>query len=64
MILIEMYPCVNHLESLHRERYWCENLNATFSVVLSRTKKEYHIKYDKKYYEASRDHITEGKKAI
>jgi hypothetical protein len=42
MILIEMYPCVNHLESLQRERFWCEHLNATLnSVVPSRTKQEY-----------------------
>jgi hypothetical protein len=40
MILIEMYPCVNHLECLQRERYWCEHLNATLnSAVPSRTKK-------------------------
>jgi hypothetical protein len=42
MILIEMYPCTNHLESSQRERYWCEHLNATLnSVVPSRTDKEY-----------------------
>jgi hypothetical protein len=55
MILIEMYPCVNHLESLQRERFWCENLNATLnSVVPSRTKQEYdkdHTEHKKQYDE-------------
>jgi hypothetical protein len=42
MILIEMYPCTTHLESLQRERYWCEHLNATLnSLVPSRSHKEY-----------------------
>jgi hypothetical protein len=31
MVLIEMYPCANHLECLQRERYWCEHLNATLN---------------------------------
>jgi hypothetical protein len=55
MVLLEMYPCVNHLESLQRERYWCENLNATLnSLVPSRTNKEYreqHIEESKQYRE-------------
>jgi hypothetical protein len=47
MILIEMYPCTTHLESLQRERYWCENLNTTLnSVVPSRTRLEYKKQYD------------------
>jgi hypothetical protein len=46
MILIEMYPCTNHLESLQRERFWCENLNATLnSVVPSRSPKEQNKQY-------------------
>jgi hypothetical protein len=44
MVLIEMFPCTNHLESLQRERYWCENLNASLnSLVPSRTNKEYTL---------------------
>jgi hypothetical protein len=59
MVLIEMYPCTNHLESLQRERYWCENLNATLnSVVPSRTKQE----YDKEYNVDHKDHLTEKSK--
>jgi hypothetical protein len=42
VILIEMYPCTNHLESLQRERFWCEHLNASLnSLVPSRSHKEY-----------------------
>jgi hypothetical protein len=59
MVLIEMYPCTNHLESLQRERYWCENLNATLnSVVPSRTKQEYKKQYDIN----NKDHLTEQNK--
>jgi hypothetical protein len=44
MILIEMYPCTNNLESLQRERYWCEHLNATLnSLVPSRSLQQYHV---------------------
>jgi hypothetical protein len=47
MILIEMYPCANHLESLQRERFWCENLNATLnSLVPSRRRLEYVRQYN------------------
>jgi hypothetical protein len=56
MILIEMFPCTNHLESLQRERYWCENLNATLnSLVPSRTNKEYNLdhKEQKKQHTAN-----------
>jgi hypothetical protein len=43
MVLIEMFPCTNHLESLQRERFWCEHLNATLnSLVPSRSQKEYN----------------------
>jgi hypothetical protein len=59
MVLIEMYPCTNHLESLQRERYWCENLNATLnSVVPSRTRLEYKKQYDIN----NKDHLTEQNK--
>jgi hypothetical protein len=65
MVLIEMFPCTNHLESLQRERYWCENLNATLnSVVPSRTKQEYdkeytfdHKEQKKQYDVANKEHI-------
>jgi hypothetical protein len=67
MILIEMYPCTNHLESSQRERFWCENLNATLnSMVPSRTKQEYkfdHKEHKKQYDEIYReDHIDHIKK--
>lgn len=43
IILIENYPCKDHSESLLRERYWAENLNATLnSQVQSRTHKQYN----------------------
>jgi transketolase len=59
MILIEMYPCTNHLESLQRERFWCENLNATLnSVVPSRSHKE----YINQYIVDNRENIQEYKK--
>jgi hypothetical protein len=46
MVLIEMYPCTNHLESLQRERFWCEHLNATLnSLVPSRSQKEYRLEH-------------------
>jgi hypothetical protein len=61
MILIEMYPCVNHLESLQRERYWCENLNATLnSVVPSRTKQE----YDKQHFQENKEKILNHKNTV
>jgi hypothetical protein len=61
MILIEMYPCVNHFESLQRERYWCENLNATLnSVVPSRTIQE----YKKIYNEQHKDHKVDQNNII
>jgi hypothetical protein len=66
MVLIEMYPCTNHLESLQRERYWCEHLNATLnSLVPSRSQKEYNVdnKEHKKQYKLDHnEHITEQQK--
>jgi hypothetical protein len=70
MILIEMYPCTNHLESLQRERFWCEHLNATLnSVVPSRSLKEYNVdnkehkkQYDELYREDHKEHIVEQSK--
>jgi hypothetical protein len=66
MILIEMFPCTNHLENLQRERYWCENLNATLnSVVPSRTKQEYtldHKDQSKLYREDHKDQKMEYNK--
>jgi hypothetical protein len=66
MILIEMYPCTNHLESLQRERYWCEHLNATLnSLVPSRTDKEYtfdHKEHKKQYKLDHNEHITKQQK--
>jgi hypothetical protein len=70
MVLIEMFLCTNHLESLQRERYWCEHLNTTLnSLVPSRSQKEYivanidHITdQQKQYREANREHIREQKK--
>jgi hypothetical protein len=77
MILIEMYPCTTHLESLQRERYWCENLNATLnSLVPSRSQKEYtvdhklqrkqytfdHKEQHKQYCKTNKDHIIEQMK--
>jgi hypothetical protein len=63
MILIEMYPCTNHLESLQRERYWCEHLNATLnSVIPSRSPKEYtfdHKEHKKQYLELYRENHKE-----
>jgi hypothetical protein len=68
MILIEMYPCTNHLESLHRERYWCENLNATLnSLVPSRTKQEYdkdHTEHKKQYDKANMEKIKYRKNTV
>jgi uncharacterized Fe-S cluster protein YjdI len=59
MILIEMYPCTTHLESSQRERFWCENLNATLnSMVPSRTRLEYKKQYDIN----NKDHLTEQNK--
>jgi hypothetical protein len=77
MVLIEMYPCANHLECLQRERYWCEHLNATLnSMVPSRTKQEYNIDHKlqrkqytfdhkeqkKQYREQHKEHIREQSK--
>jgi hypothetical protein len=76
MILIEMYPCTNHLECLQRERYWCEHLNATLnSVVPSRSHKEYKKKYDvdnreniqeykKQYRKANNEHLRTQQKTV
>jgi hypothetical protein len=64
MILIEMYPCTTHLESLQRERYWCEHLNATLnSVIPSRSQKEYtvdHKEHKKQYDEIYREDHKES----
>jgi transcription-repair coupling factor (superfamily II helicase) len=70
MVLIEMYPCTNHLESSQRERFWCENLNATLnSMVPSRSQKEYtvdnkeHIREQhKQYFKTNKEHMTEQHK--
>jgi hypothetical protein len=60
MLLIEMFPCTNHLE------YWCEHLNATLnSVVPSRSQKEYtvdHKEQIKQYNVDHKEHITEQQK--
>jgi hypothetical protein len=61
MILIEMFPCTNHLESLQRERFWCEHLNATLnSVVPSRTKQE----YDKQHFQDNIEKIKHHKNTV
>jgi hypothetical protein len=66
MVLIEMYPCTNHLECLQRERFWCEHLNATLnSFVPSRSRKEYRLDHKdqhKQYREDHKDHLREQKK--
>lgn len=41
MILVEKYPCNDHLEALQRERYWCELLKVTLNTQIpTRTPKE------------------------
>jgi hypothetical protein len=62
MVLIEMFPCTNHLESLQRERYWCENLNATLnSVVPSRSKQEYDKEYNIDHKEQKKQYRVDHK---
>jgi hypothetical protein len=62
MILIEMFPCTNHLESLQRERYWCEHLNATLnSVVPSRSDKEYRLDHTEQIKQYNVDHKDQKK---
>ena len=47
MIMIEKYPCQDHLEATKRERYWVEQLNATLnSIFPQRTSREYSQQYN------------------
>jgi hypothetical protein len=68
MILIEMFPCTNHLESSQRERFWCENLNATLnSMIPSRSSKEYtfdHKERKQQYDVANKEHIRTQQKTV
>ena len=36
MILVEKYPCKDHLEALQRERYWCELLAVTLNSYVTK----------------------------
>lgn len=59
MILIEKYPCNDHLESLQRERYWIEQLTANLNICIpSRTNNEHY----KQYYELNKASISEKAK--
>lgn len=66
MILIEKYPCNDSLEATQRERYWCEQLNATLnSYVPSRTSPEYYkanVLKIKQYREENVDKIKQQRK--
>jgi hypothetical protein len=70
MVLVEKYPCNDSLEATQRERFWCEQLNATLNMrVPSRTdkeykqdNKEYYAEYMKQYYHINKDKFLKQKK--
>ena len=77
MIEIEKFPCKDSLEARARERYWCEQLNATLNSnkpyitdnEIKEYKEEYYqnnkdklLEYQNKYYNNNKDEIKEYKK--
>ena len=73
MIEIEKYPCNDSLEVRARERFWCEQLNATLNsnkpyITESEIKeyfteyfknnKEYLTEYQNKYYQNNKNYFT------
>ena len=77
MVMIEEYPCVNHLEACRREDECMRELKATMNswgAVFSKEKqlekmkqyyeanKEQRVKYQKQYEEANKEQILEQKK--
>ena len=70
MIEIEKFPCNDANEARARERYWCEQLNATLNNnIPSRNKQQYYedkkkeiLEYHKDYYIENKDKILEKHK--
>lgn len=70
MILVEVYPCKTQLESLTRERYWTDTLDAKLNTnIQGQTKQEWTEKnkeqvanLKKKWYEKNREEILEKQK--
>ena len=62
MIEIEKFPCKDSLEARARERYWCEQLNATLNsnkpYITNNELKEYFTEY----YQNNKDKILEYNK--
>lgn len=55
MLQIEEFPCANGNEARIRERYWCEQLNATLNC-------RFPIRDKTEYVEANKDKIREQRK--
>ena len=63
MIEIEKFPCKYSLEARARERYWCEQLNATLNsnkpYITDNEIKECKEEYNKKYYQSNKNYFNE-----
>ena len=63
MIEIEKFPCKDSLEARARERYWCEQLNATLNsnkpYITDNEIKEYNKEYIRNYYQNNKEYLTE-----
>jgi hypothetical protein len=74
MVEVEKFPCKDSMESRARERFWCEQLNATLNsnkpyitdnelkeyfTEYYQNNKEYLTEYNNKYYQNNKEYFTE-----
>jgi uncharacterized hydantoinase/oxoprolinase family protein len=62
MVMIEEYPCANHLEACKREDECMRELKATMNSCGAVLDKEKQLEYTKKYYEANLEKLSEQHK--
>ena len=70
MVEVEKFPCKDSMESRARERFWCEQLNATLNTnkpyltnnELKEYLTEYQKEYIKNYYQNNKQYLIEYKK--
>jgi hypothetical protein len=62
MVMIEEYPCANHLEACRREDECMRELKATMNSCGAVFDKEKRLDYKKKYREANKETLSEKHK--
>ena len=59
MVEIEKFPCKDSLEARARERYWCEQFNATLNSIKPYITNNELKEYFTEYYQNNKDKLLE-----